>query len=157
MALPWQDSPVRYREVDVERDVPSRMRDGTLLYADIYRPKGEGPWPVLLLRHPYHKTQSQMLSYAHPSWYARYGYMVVAQDVRGRWTSEGEWYPFKYEEDDGCDTITWAAELPGTVNFRRVFVGQKLADIRVLLPGLGRRQIIAMLSLELGLVLRILE
>jgi putative CocE/NonD family hydrolase len=114
MALPWQDSSARYREVEIERDVPSRMRDGTLLYADIYRPQGEGPWPVLLLRHPYHKTQSQMLSYAHPSWYARYGYMVVAQDVRGRWTSEGEWYPFKYEEDDGCDTIAWVADLPGS-------------------------------------------
>ena len=114
MALPWQDPAARCREVEIERDVPSRMRDGTLLYADIYRPQGEGPWPVLLLRHPYHKTQSQMLSYAPPLWYARYGYMVVAQDVRGRWASEGEGDPFKYEDDDGCDTIAWAADLPGS-------------------------------------------
>jgi putative CocE/NonD family hydrolase len=55
-----------------------------------------------------------MLSYAPPVWYARYGYMVVAQDVRGRWTSEGEWYPFQYEENDGCDTIAWATGLPGS-------------------------------------------
>ena len=47
-----QDTPARYRDVVVERDVPSPMRDSTLLYCDIYRPKGEGPWPVLLMRHP---------------------------------------------------------------------------------------------------------
>jgi putative CocE/NonD family hydrolase len=114
MTLPWQDSPIRFREVSVERSVAARMRDGTSLYADIYRPQGEGPWPVLLLRHPYDKVQSQMLSYAHPVWYARYGYIVVAQDVRGRWASEGEWYPFKYEEADGCDSIAWAVGLPGS-------------------------------------------
>jgi len=114
MSLPWQDAPVRFREVEVERNVPSRMRDDTVLYADIYRPKGEGPWPVLLMRHPYDKTQAENLSYAQPTWYARYGYMVVVQDCRGRWKSEGEWYPFKHEEADSYDTVTWAAELPGS-------------------------------------------
>ena len=114
MAAPWQDPPARYRQVEVERGVPSRMRDGTPLYADIYRPQGEGPWPVLLIRQPYDKTQAENISYAHPVWYARYGYMVVVQDPRGRWTSQGEWYPFKHEEDDGYDTVTWAAGLPGS-------------------------------------------
>ncbi|HXV97742.1 MAG TPA: CocE/NonD family hydrolase, partial [Anaerolineae bacterium] len=114
MALPWQDPPVRFREVTVERNVPARMRDNTVLYADVYRPKGDGPWPVLLIRHPYDKTQAENLSYAHPSWYARHGYMVIAQDCRGRWASEGEWYPFKNEEADGYDTIVWAAGLPGS-------------------------------------------
>jgi putative CocE/NonD family hydrolase len=90
------------------------MRDGAVLYADIYRPKGDGPWPVLLMRHPYDKTQPEDISYAHPIWYARYGYMVVIQDVRGRWASEGEWYPFKHEGADGYDTVVWAAELPGS-------------------------------------------
>jgi putative CocE/NonD family hydrolase len=114
MAAPWQDPPARYRQVEVERGVPSRMRDGTPLYADIYRPQGEGPWPVLLIRQPYDKTQAENISYAHPVWYARYGYMVVVQDPRGRWASEGGWYPFKHEEDDGYDTVTWAAGLPGS-------------------------------------------
>lgn len=114
MALPWQDPPVRFREVEVERNVPSRMRDGVILYADVYRPKGDGPWPVLLMRHPYDKTQAENLSYAQPTWYARYGYMVVVQDCRGRWASEGEWYPFKNEEPDSYDTIAWAAQLPGS-------------------------------------------
>jgi putative CocE/NonD family hydrolase len=114
VTLPWQDAPVRFREVAIERDVPSRMRDGTTLYADIYRPEGDGPWPVLLMRHPYDKTQPENISYAHPIWYARYGYMVVIQDVRGRWLSEGEWYPFKHEAMDGYDTVVWSAALPGS-------------------------------------------
>ena len=114
MSLPWQDPPARYRDVVVDRDVPSRMRDGTVLYCDIYRPNGDGPWPLLLMRHPYDKTQAENLSYAHPAWYARYGYMVVVQDCRGRWMSEGAWYPFKHEEQDGYDTSVWAASLPGS-------------------------------------------
>ena len=38
--------------------------------------------------------------------------MVVAQDVRGRYTSDGEWYTFKHESEDGYDTVEWAASLP---------------------------------------------
>jgi hypothetical protein len=40
------------------------------------------------------------------------GYAVVAQDVRGRYGSGGEWYTFKYESQDGYDTVEWAAALP---------------------------------------------
>ena len=114
MTLPGQDAPVRLREVYVERNVTGRMRDGTVLYADVYRPRGEGPWPVLMMRPPYDKTQAENVAYAQPTWYARYGYMVVVQDCRGRWASEGEWYPFKHEEEDGYDTVVWAAGLPGS-------------------------------------------
>lgn len=100
--------------VTVERGVPCPMRDGTVLLADIYRPKGEGPFPVLLVRTPYDRFHSQANLYAHPSWYAQQGYVVVSQDVRGRWRSEGDWYPFFNEANDGFDTIAWAAQLPGT-------------------------------------------
>src|SRR5207245_193735 len=73
--------------VSVTHDVPVRMRDGVSLNADMYVPEGPGPFPVLLMRSPYNKTQGQDSVYAHPSWYARRGYMVVIQDVRGRWMS----------------------------------------------------------------------
>jgi putative CocE/NonD family hydrolase len=43
---------------------------------------------------------------------AQRGYLVVIQDVRGRYTSEGEWYPFKHETEDGFGTVEWAAALP---------------------------------------------
>ena len=85
-----------------------KTRDGVTLKADIYRPAGEGSFPVLLQRTPYDKRNAEdfaLLAIAH-------GFMVVVQDVRGRYTSEGEWYPFKHEIDDGYDTIEWAATLP---------------------------------------------
>lgn len=92
----------------VERNVPVKMRDGTILQADIYRPKAEGKFPVLLVRTPYDKTGEMPFSLKA----AARGYVVIAQDVRGRFTSEGEWYPFKNESSDGYDTIEWAASLP---------------------------------------------
>lgn len=102
-----------YDSLTVERDVPARMRDGTTLYADVYRPSAPGRYPVILFRHPYDKAPVASLTYAHAVWYARHGYVVVNQDVRGRWKSEGEWYPFLHEADDGEDTVEWAAGLPG--------------------------------------------
>lgn len=98
--------------VEVDRAVP--MRDGTILRADVYRPVEPGSYPVLLIRVPYNKTQSEDVIYAHPSWYARNGYIVVCQDTRGRYQSEGEFYPFRNEAHDGYDTIQWCSELDGS-------------------------------------------
>jgi putative CocE/NonD family hydrolase len=100
--------------VTVERDVAGRMRDGTLLRADVYRPEQEGEYPVLLQRTPYDKTVAQQIVYQHPAWYARRGYVVVVQDPRGRFTSDGEFRPYLDEATDTADTIAWAATLPGT-------------------------------------------
>ena len=103
-----------YPDVSVERNVPCAMRDGVVLRADIYRPAGAGPFPVILIRQPYDKTGAENIAYAHPAWYAAHGYIVVAQDNRGRWASDGVWYPFRDETDDGVDTIAWVAALPGS-------------------------------------------
>jgi putative CocE/NonD family hydrolase len=92
----------------IERGVVVKMRDGVVLRADIYRPSAEGKFPVLLQRTPYDKRGSVDFG---PRAAAR-GYVVIIQDVRGRYTSEGDWYPFKYESQDGHDTVEWAATLP---------------------------------------------
>src|SRR3954452_17453009 len=90
------------------------MRDGVVLRADVYRPPGEGPHPVVLVRLPYDRTVAESdVGFAHPSWFARHGYLVVVQDCRGRHGSDGEWYPFRNEAEDGYDTIEWGARLPG--------------------------------------------
>ncbi|HKV43967.1 MAG TPA: CocE/NonD family hydrolase [bacterium] len=102
----------RNGRVSVSTDVPVTMRDGVVLNADVYVPDWSGPFPVLLMRTPYNKAQGQDSVYAHPLWYARRGYIVVVQDIRGRWTSQGDWYPFAHEADDGCETVEWAARLP---------------------------------------------
>ena len=98
--------------VTVQRAVPTTMRDGITLYADLYLPKPEGRYPVLLMRQPYGRAIASTVTYAHPVWYASQGYLVIIQDVRGRGESEGDFSPFVNEANDGFDTIEWAASLP---------------------------------------------
>jgi uncharacterized protein len=98
--------------------VPARQaysmltRDGIRLDADVYMPDGKGPFPVLLMRQPYGRAIASTIVYAHPSWYAAHGYIVVVQDVRGRGTSEGTFTLFAHEIADGEDTLKWASQLP---------------------------------------------
>jgi uncharacterized protein len=94
--------------VKVERGAVAKMRDGVALRADIYRPDADGKFPVLLQRTPYNKDGSVDFAYKA----AARGYVVVVQDVRGRYTSGGEWYPFVHEPEDGYDTVEWAAAFP---------------------------------------------
>jgi uncharacterized protein len=95
-------------EVTIERGVPVKMRDGVTLRGDICRPKAEGRFPLLLTRTPYDKNGGVDFCLRA----ATRGYVVITQDVRGRYASEGDWYPFKYESQDGYDTVEWAAALP---------------------------------------------
>lgn len=89
-------------------------RDGVRLDADLYRPAVEGDYPVLLMRQPYGRVIASTVVYAHPTWYAAHGYIVVIQDVRGRGTSQGSFQLFTHEIDDGYDTVNWVAQLPGS-------------------------------------------
>src|SRR6185437_13272471 len=84
------------------------MRDGVTLRADIYRPKVDGKFPILLQRTPYNKDSGFQFGMQA----AARGYVVIFEDVRGRYASEGEWYTFKNEPSDGYDTVEWAAALP---------------------------------------------
>lgn len=104
-----------YADVMLERDVECRLDDGVVLRADVYRPFVEGVAPVLLMRLPYNKTHAGAnWGYAHPAWYASRGYVVVVQDVRGRFASEGEFTPFAHEAGDGYESVEWAARLQGS-------------------------------------------
>lgn len=93
--------------VTVQTNVRTKMRDGVSLVCDIYRPKVEGKFPVLLTRTPYNRKDPATGMYL-----ASHGYVVILQDTRGRFDSEGEFYPFRHEANDGYDTIEWAAALP---------------------------------------------
>lgn len=90
-----------------------KTRDGVRLTADIYRPVTEEKLPVLLMRQPYGKAIASTVVYAHPKWYARQGYIVVIQDVRGRGDSQGEFKLFESEIDDGYDSLDWVTTLDG--------------------------------------------
>ena len=64
------------------------------------------------MRQPYGRDIASTVVYAHPVWFARHGYNVVIQDVRGRGDSEGDFYPFRNEGADGADTIAWLRTRP---------------------------------------------
>src|SRR5271170_2787330 len=93
--------------VRLERGVRCRMSDGVSLVSDHYYPPQSGPHPTLLMRQPYGRDIASTVAYAHPAWFARNGYNVVIQDVRGRGDSGGDFYPFRHEARDGAETIAW--------------------------------------------------
>ncbi len=99
--------------VEIERDLSVRARDGTILKVDVYRPANSGAHPGLLLRTPYSKDTPQTIGYAHPIWYARHGFLVVVGDTRGRFKSEGSFFPLLHEAQDTLDTLDWMRKLPG--------------------------------------------
>ncbi|HEX3814185.1 MAG TPA: CocE/NonD family hydrolase [Mycobacteriales bacterium] len=98
----------------VEFDVPAEMRDGTILRANIYRPDGPGPWPVLLCRTPYGKDFAIAGAGIDVAEATKRGFLVVLQDTRGRFRSAGDWRAMVHEADDGADTVRWVAGLPDT-------------------------------------------
>lgn len=114
--------------VRIEKNVPARMRDGVVLRADVYRPASPGPHPVLLQRTPYSKNDEG--ARARFSRLAAHGYIVVVQDTRGRYTSDGVAVPHD-EADDGFDTVQWAAGLPGSSGRVGMFGGSYLATTQL--------------------------
>ena len=112
----------------VVRDVMVAMRDGVKLAADVYRPARDGrvveeKFPVILERTPYGKTavsRSEIdtgMTASRPrpevaAWFVRRGYIVVYQDCRGRYASEGEFVKYLSDGEDGYDTIAWLAVQP---------------------------------------------
>jgi len=93
----------------VMRNVYVPMRDGVRLASDIMIPPGAGPFPTVLTRTPYGKNRWLLPT---PEAYPRHGYVLVGQDCRGRYSSEGDWFPFVNEAEDGYDTIEWIARQP---------------------------------------------
>ena len=119
-----QESPVPR----VEHGVLMTTRDGVVLRADIYRPAAEGKYPVLLERTPYNKDGAVPFAMRAVS----RGYMVVVQDVRGRYSSDGDWYPFKNEMNDGYDTVEWVAGLPDSNGKVGMFGGSYVGATQML-------------------------
>jgi putative CocE/NonD family hydrolase len=99
---------LHYR-VQVERNVEMPMRDGTILRADLFMPDGNGPFPALVQRTPYNKAFLPVVLNVDPVRAAGAGYVVVNQDTRGRYASDGTFYPFVAESNDSYDTVEWAA------------------------------------------------
>jgi hypothetical protein len=105
----------------IAKDVMIPMRDGVRLAADIYRPAldGEpvgGPLPTILGRTSYDKTSHWMWIEPVANFFTPRGYVVVVEDLRGRYKSEGKGQYFHvanpHDGRDGYDTIEWIAAQP---------------------------------------------
>jgi uncharacterized protein len=97
-------------------DVAVPMRDGVTLRADVYRPTTTESVPVILMRTQYGKkaAQVQPSRYQTPEWFASHCYLVVTQDIRGQYASAGTFSEFTNDQNDGYDSVEWAAKLPGS-------------------------------------------
>ena len=106
-----------------EPNVMVPMRDGVRLATDVVRPDAPGRFPVLINRGPYGKD-SYLDNPDHSIWFfPRNGYVLLSQDVRGRFVSEGDYNPLFQEAQDGYDTVAWAARQPWS-NGRVATTGQ---------------------------------
>ena len=99
--------------IKFEPNSPLMLRDGTITYVDIFRPDAGGGFPALLQRTPYDKSTPSARTYSLDAIRAAMaGYAVVIQDIRGRFSSDGEFYTFTDEMNDGYDSIEWVAGQP---------------------------------------------
>ena len=85
------------------------MRDGTRLAAHVFLPRGDGPFPVILMRTPYGKPDA---NFGEAARYTEAGLAMVVQDCRGRGDSGGTWDPFRFDAEDGFDTQEWVGRQP---------------------------------------------
>ena len=92
-------------DVEMDLNVRTPMRDGVELSSDIYKPRARGPFPTVLFRTPYSNNSDVMIARARSL--ANSGYACVLQDIRGRWDSDGDYYPFVNDGVDGYDTQEW--------------------------------------------------
>jgi uncharacterized protein len=101
-------------DIVARENVMVAMRDGTRLATDVYLPAHagipmEGRFPVVLTRTPYNKSSG---GDATAKMFVPYGYVLVVQDVRGRYHSEGHWRPIRDDPNDGFDTAKWIGDQP---------------------------------------------
>ncbi len=115
-AYPARDALEPEYGVAIVRDVMVPMRDGVRLATDLYLPARDGvalpgPWPTVVERTPYSKYRFYPNA-PDGNDYARDGYVMVVQDVRGKFDSEGVFSSYPQEGPDGFDTVEWIRKQP---------------------------------------------
>jgi uncharacterized protein len=97
----------KYKEWSTEKEVFVPMRDGVHLSTDVFVPKGAaGKLPTVLIRTPYEKGQAD-------EFFLKQGYVVVLQNERGRYFSEGYFKNYlQGASTDGYDAIDWIVKQP---------------------------------------------
>ena len=90
----------------IDQKVPTR--EGFDLSVDVILPRSDGPFPSVFLRTPYESASQRSLERG--VWWAKRGYAFVSGDCRGRYESEGTFYPYHPDGPDGHDTLEWIAK-----------------------------------------------
>jgi predicted acyl esterase len=119
-------------DIIFERDVAVRMRDGTTLYTDVFRPAGGVALPAIVAWSPYGKggggnqvlddvpfragvpkaavSELQKFEAPDPAYWCAHGYAIINPDSRGAYMSEGDIYFWGTQDaQDGYDLIEWVA------------------------------------------------
>jgi uncharacterized protein len=102
--------PYPTEKVIIENNIMIPMRDGIKLASDLYRPKTPGKYPVIILRTPYGKRSESHYNPQLAKLFAAQGYNFILQDVRGKFDSQGYFFPYENEALDGYDTVEWAGK-----------------------------------------------
>jgi len=114
------------------------MRDGVHLLATVALPEGQGPFPVVLVRTAYNRAGISGAEFT------KCGLAFVVQDCRGRYGSEGEWYPFTSEAQDGFDTLEWIAAQPWCNGRIGMFGDSYLAGTQFYVAPMGNPHLVAL-------------
>lgn len=140
-------SPDDTYEVDHKGTFYVKTRDGVNLATEVWLPSGtEGKKiPSVLIRTPYGRVSKDGRSKW--LWLVRHGYGLVIQDVRGRDDSEGEWMPYKYDMDDGDDTLNWIAERPWSDGNVGMIGGSYLGCVQWAAAASGNKHLKAIVSM----------
>ncbi|MEM9705882.1 MAG: CocE/NonD family hydrolase, partial [Pseudomonadota bacterium] len=109
--------------------IPVAMRDGVRLATDVYLPKRKGKFPTLFVRDIY-SNGSTATRQRYAKFATSNGYAFVFQSARGRYDSEGEWYPYFQEINDGDDALNWIAEQPWSNGKVGMFGSSYLASVQ---------------------------
>lgn len=125
----WPAEPAFPASMVARYHVPVAMRDGVRLATDVYLPAAEGEFPTLLVRDIYTNGSTEARQ-RYARWATANGYAFVLQNARGRYDSEGDWYPYFQEIDDGDDTLSWIAEQPWSNGRVGMFGTSYLASVQ---------------------------
>ncbi len=149
-----QLSAPRY-EIKLEYDVKIPMRDGVLLSADIWRPRAEGKFPVILMHMPYNNNQKSDYFMAdmvgHAQYFVPRGFVFVATDTRGRYDSDGQsyiywhrnWREGRFDGQDVDDCLSWLAQQPWPTGKIAMSGGSSLGFVQWLVAALGNPHLVA--------------
>src|SRR5690349_10358647 len=124
----WGEGARPAHDMTIDFDVRVPMRDGVELSADVYRPKDDGRYPVIVQRTPYLKTGEQVPQQTRT--FVERGYVFVWMDVRGRGDSDGVFIPYRNDGRDGYDAIEWCATQPWSDGNVGTMGGSYLARIQ---------------------------